>query len=383
MQKRSTSSDAPKNLHLGEGLAEQDSMIGASFKSPGLLDRLRLGLPGILMRNLSPQRRKTHMRLALQFGHLDRLAAVRGLKDPYGDATALFFAIDYLITTGCLDRLSDLSALARLSPRYAQQIWSALCLWQNGEQTQALAALSRLRNDERLSGYQRDSAATWAAWCQLPPLSDQQGPPPQIIQFWDTPDLPPDVVAEIARWQNPAGHLLVDDNAAERFISDSFGQTEARLFRAAPHPAIRSDVWRLCWLARHGGLYIDADARQRPGFAAVHGLMGRETLLWFRTRNAATVLNNAVLAAPPGAPLILAALETAWRNLVAPQHLHVFAIAGPSLLTRTMLELHSKGTLGPVATVNDGWVAKNVMTQIDASYKRDGRSWHLWQQTRG
>ncbi len=347
----------------------------------GGIDGLRLKLPGLWVRSLSPRRRAAHLRLALRHGRLDRLAPVVGRSDPFGDSTSLFYAVDHLLTEGCAERLPELGALGRLSPGYAAQVWRALCLWHDDRRSQALAALARLRADGRLGGYERDSAGAWAAWCQLPPLGDQQGIAPKIVQFWDKPDPPPDVASEISRWQTQAGHLLADDSSAEKFIAESFGQTEARLFRSAPHPAIRSDVWRLCQLARHGGLYIDADARRRPGFAAVHGLLGRETLLWFRTRSAATAVINGVLAAPPGAPLIMAALDRVWRNLASSQRLHVFEIAGPSLMTRTMLDLFERGSLGAVATVSDGWVARHVMTQFDAAYKLDGRNWHRWQKS--
>ena len=346
-----------------------------------ILDRLRRTLPPALVRHLPAGRRTAQFLMRLEAGDLSSMAGVVGLPDPFGEPTALFRAVDHQLTGDRADRLGDLTDLARYAPGYAAQVWRALVLWQDGAHDQALAALDRLSRDDRLTPFYRTGAAAWAVWLRLPGLYAHTCPLLKIMQFWDRDPLA-DVMAEIKRWRQAADHHFFDDNSAAGYIREHFGEVDERLFRQAPHAAIRSDVFRLCWLARDGGLYVDADARRLSGFSAVAGSLAGQTLLWFRTRSAAVSLANTILAAPLGAPLIVEALERAWRNLASGEAMHVFDYAGPSLLTRTLIDLHECGKLGPVAAVTDGWVAGNVAVQIDASYKGDARNWHLWQASR-
>src|SRR5207302_5383153 len=89
--------------------------------------------------------------------------------------------------------------------------------------------------------------------------------PTTIMQFWDNASaIPADVSECLDSWRSAAAaagltYTLFDDASAERCIASSLGSGFADAFTRCPHPAMRSDYFRLCYIFRYGGLYVDAD----------------------------------------------------------------------------------------------------------------------------
>ena len=52
---------------------------------------------------------------------------------------------------------------------------------------------------------------------------------------------------------------MFDDNKARRFIEGNFEHAHVIAFDRCYHPAMRCDFFRLCYILRHGGFYVDAD----------------------------------------------------------------------------------------------------------------------------
>ena len=94
--------------------------------------------------------------------------------------------------------------------------------------------------------------------------SHNNGIPKKIIQFWDNYDcLPDDVEACINTWR-PAEdqgieRLLFDKRQAGNFIFEKLGKRYKQAFDNCYHPAMQSDLFRLCYIFIEGGCYIDAD----------------------------------------------------------------------------------------------------------------------------
>lgn len=348
-----------------------------------LVRRVRLAVPAALVRLLPAARRAKHFRARLQAGRYAGLHRVRGRSDPFSDGDALFWAVDHLLHRGEGERLPDLVHLARQGSPFAARLWRALCLWHSGAEVQSTAALERHFNDASQSGYARRAARAWALYLSLPSFEpaapEHDTPSPRLMQFWDT-DPPADVVAEMQAWERLAGarYVRFDAERAIEFFHRAIGAAEARMLAECPHPAIQSDFFRLGWLMTEGGIYVDADARMRPGFADLYQKLGGRTVLWFRTRAAEMTVINGFIAAPAGSAFVEGAFKIACRRLASGKDMHVFDYAGPTLMTQAALRLAERGKLGPVATLTDGFVAANIMGQIDSSYKRDTRNWRLW-----
>ncbi|GBQ71624.1 hypothetical protein AA103196_2827 [Ameyamaea chiangmaiensis NBRC 103196] len=107
---------------------------------------------------------------------------------------------------------------------------------------------------------------------------DQSALPPtiprRISQYWHSETLPEDVARSIekVRHHNPGFEMvLTHDDAARAFLEAHFGRDMVALFDACFHPTMRSDLWRVCDLYVHGGVYIDVDIAMHAPIAHVTG----------------------------------------------------------------------------------------------------------------
>ena len=94
--------------------------------------------------------------------------------------------------------------------------------------------------------------------------------PKVIVQFWhETNDIPSDVHECLDSWEplerQGFERILFDDYEARRFISKSFGRRYVAAFDRCHHPAMRCDYFRLCYMLRNGGFYVDADEFYQGG----------------------------------------------------------------------------------------------------------------------
>lgn len=229
-----------------------------------------------------------------------------------------------------------------------------------------------------------------------------------LVQYWDEQEVPDDVNKCLASWaaleSRGFTRLLFDRNRARCFILDACGDGHAAAFDAAPHPAARSDYFRLCYLAVHGGWYVDADDQLQeadigalllPRGLRVQALCydidagknidPRAALHGSDTRNVIHYVNNNPIIARPGHPIITEALRVATAALhqhtrASSTHFDIQAIAGPGLLTLTI----AKYGLGSPLTnteldveIRTDW---NTFAQPvwDLAYRRSGYDWRSW-----
>ena len=82
-----------------------------------------------------------------------------------------------------------------------------------------------------------------------------------LIQFWDNkiPDEVEKLIRGVADANPEFDHLLFDDESAYEFIRSSYGLDMLKLYRSCAIPAMRADLFRYCFLAARGGVYVDAD----------------------------------------------------------------------------------------------------------------------------
>ncbi|MEL7275833.1 MAG: tetratricopeptide repeat protein [Pseudomonadota bacterium] len=158
--------------------------------------------------------------------------------------------------------------------------------------------------------------------------------PRQIFQFWDK-DLPPALVRlrDENRILNPDHtYHLFNRAEAEAYLRDRGEVRLAEAFRRAPHPAAKSDIFRLAVLHHEGGLYMDPDDRCTAPLSE-HidhrlGFIGYQEFLW-------SVGNN-FLAAAPGHPIIEAALRGAEDAFASGSGETLWLVTGPGLMTRAL-----------------------------------------------
>src|SRR5262249_50019474 len=96
------------------------------------------------------------------------------------------------------------------------------------------------------------------------PPGDKLAIPRKIIQFWDSDDTPSEITSLIKTWQAHHAsfeHLLFNDETANEFLRQHHDEAVCTAFARCREPAQRSDIFRLAYLATHGGIYADADDR--------------------------------------------------------------------------------------------------------------------------
>ncbi|MCZ4120235.1 glycosyltransferase family 32 protein [Streptomyces sp. H39-S7] len=233
--------------------------------------------------------------------------------------------------------------------------------------------------------------------------------PRVIVQFWDDgAHLPDDVQECMTSWATLEDQgfrrEVYDDGSARSLIACLFDDAHTAAFDSCSHPAMRSDYFRLCYLARNGGFYVDADdvyqgtdvthlfcdARLRVQalcYDTVTDTMVNPRQALASDAQGGTFIhyvNNNPLIAPAGHPVVVAALEASTAALLAHTGgcLDVQSVTGPGNLTvalaRHALDQQRSNQPVDVEILLD-WDTVAV-SRWPLSYRADERNWRLWRQ---
>ena len=229
--------------------------------------------------------------------------------------------------------------------------------------------------------------------------------PRLLVQFWDSSAVPDDVQACLESWAPLEAarfeRMLFDDTSARHFIGDHFSARHIRAFDRCIHPAMRADYFRLCFMLRIGGLYVDADDEYRG--ADIEPLIGSCRLhlqaLCYDTASdsmvdaadalAATAaterifyVNNNPIIAGPGHAVIARALERSTALLLATREANrdIQSLTGPGNLTACLVAHAVEQDADCEARdfeLLTNWDAVAVSTW-PLDYRADGRNWRNW-----
>lgn len=235
--------------------------------------------------------------------------------------------------------------------------------------------------------------------------------PRVIVQFWhDARNIPADVCECLESWEPLTRHgfrrVLFDDNEARRFIDGHFGSRYVAAFDLCHHPAMRCDYFRLCYMLRHGGFYVDADEVYQGDdchflfhdnrlkiqplcYDTVTGTMvTTDAFVKKRAYSPRWVfyVNNNPIIAPASHPIIRLALARATGILLscAEELPDIQSTTGPGNLTASLAR-HSIATeLAGRArdfALLPNWEATSI-SRWPLSYRNDERNWRLWRSSR-
>lgn len=231
--------------------------------------------------------------------------------------------------------------------------------------------------------------------------------PKVIIQFWhDSGAIPSDVNDCLHSWEQLLRggfrRIIFDDHRARGFIAQRFGAHYATAFDRCGHPAMRCDYFRLCYISRHGGFYVDADDAYQGGDceSLFRDNMLKVQPLCYDTRSGNMVepevfvrtgetspnwtfyVNNNPLVAPPEHPVVQSALARSTRILLSapPGITDIQSATGPGNLTASLvrhsIESELSGKARDFAFLTD-WADVSV-SRWPLSYRQDQRNWRLW-----
>jgi len=164
--------------------------------------------------------------------------------------------------------------------------------------------------------------------------------PRRIVQFWDQKTIPADVQNCMASWRAIPDfeHVVYDEVRAREFIRAEYDARHLEAWDLCNHPAMKCDLFRLAYLYRHGGVYIDADDTYRG--ANIQHFFDEDGL--FRVRSAsftrspsdppATIYNNNPIFCVPNDEILRKALERATMILLSlgkREFYNMLVITGP------------------------------------------------------
>ena len=211
----------------------------------------------------------------------------------------------------------------------------------------------------------------------------------QLIQFWDSAHLPPDVDRVMASWsdQNPGlVRRIFNEEEARHFLRDKLGTEFQAAFDICHHAAMKADYFRIAYLLRMGGVYVDADECCLRPMASILVEAAAAEITAVRSGDLLGYLHNFFLAAHPNSrPLALAlddataVIHKAAREGVRPS---IWEVTGPGLITRAvgryLVERRENGLISGDYLIPLKQYRSYVRNASELGYKHDASAnWQL------
>ena len=198
-----------------------------------------------------------------------------------------------------------------------------------------------------------------------------------IMQFWDEAVIPEDIGELMNSWRMTNldhDHKVFDDTCAQMWLQEHYPPQVLLAYRRSREAAQKSDILRLAWLARHGGVYADADDRCLRPLSTILPAGARLVL----SQEVLGTVGNNFIAVTPGHPAIEMALRLAVDAVNRGDNDGVWYSTGPALLTRALScvltvsgNVQMDGTV--ILTLRELFQA--VAIGCAAAYKATGRHW--------
>ena len=200
--------------------------------------------------------------------------------------------------------------------------------------------------------------------------------PRRIVQFWDE-NIPPDIASLCAGWReaHPSfAYRLFSKEEARAYLASTGAQAALAAFDRAVEPAMKADIFRLAYLCREGGYYIDADDRC---LAPLTSLDVADRRLISYQEDYGTVGNN-FMGASPAHPILEKALEHAVEAINRGDSDVVWLSTGPGLLSREVasyVAVDPERRLKEILILDRHEIYKYVGIHCATAYKYTEKHW--------
>lgn len=167
--------------------------------------------------------------------------------------------------------------------------------------------------------------------------------PKQIVLFWHDAKISGEVqksIDKIRQYNADYQVILFDEQSAGEFIQQYYGQDLYRLYeRRCVHPSMKSDLFRMCYLAKNGGIYVDIDIDCHHSFEDIFNSYFFDCFLFYSIGKPCCI-DNDFIACQPNNPIILASIEKIRENLTIERSFSsVWECTGPGAVSMVVLEL--------------------------------------------
>jgi tetratricopeptide (TPR) repeat protein len=200
--------------------------------------------------------------------------------------------------------------------------------------------------------------------------------PKVIVQYWDEPVVPGDVRAVMETWRSICHgleHLVFNDATARRYIAQTQEERVIDAYRQCTHPAMKSDLFRLCYAYRDGGFYVDADEvctaqpdATLPQCADLVVVQETHGAIW-----------NGFFGVCSGHPAIGAILADVVNRILERREGTLWAVSGPGVWSKEIstFVLKNRGQRNSIAVLPHSFSKKWCGTALKLDYKGNRRSW--------
>lgn len=168
--------------------------------------------------------------------------------------------------------------------------------------------------------------------------------PGEVFQFWDR-NIPDDVSRLLQRNQKKCadyglGWTLFTDELAEHYLAEAWDEKVLAAYRLCHHPAMKADLFRMCRLYTHGGIYLDADMSFQSDPRPLLSL-GRAVFSLAEGADRRGDVGSALLLSEPGCDvhrlLVDRAVQAVQQQSVSGAT--ALGVMGPALITQVLAEL--------------------------------------------
>ncbi|MBS4155483.1 tetratricopeptide repeat protein [Cobetia sp. MC34] len=201
--------------------------------------------------------------------------------------------------------------------------------------------------------------------------------PRNIVQYWNTVKIPASIGNVMSSWKSipDTDYHRFSKAQARHFIGKFFGKSYEKAFMLASSPAEEADFFRLCYLTKFGGIYVDSDDGYYQDFNELFPA-GAE-LICFREEYGA--LANNVIIASPGHPAIKHAMQIAAQSLLDKDNENTWHKTGPGLLSRTVAYFLNTATSKEVSKVfilPQFYLRRRVHIHMEMPHKKTNSYWN-------
>lgn len=141
--------------------------------------------------------------------------------------------------------------------------------------------------------------------------------PLNIYQVWHNKSELPDSVKEsieLLKEQNPEfTHYLFDETECRDFIKNNYSKKILNTYDSIVPHAIKADLWRYCYIYKHGGIYLDVKYYCINGFKLI--LLTDKEYFCKDIEHSLNGIYNAILICKPKNKIILKSIKQVVKNV--------------------------------------------------------------------
>jgi mannosyltransferase OCH1-like enzyme len=216
------------------------------------------------------------------------------------------------------------------------------------------------------------------------PAEEPSAIPSTIFQFWHGEVVPNDVAKVIDTWRSKSANgpklVLFSDKLAREFLVANYDASFLRAYTNCHHAAMKSDFIRLCYLFKHGGVYVDVDEECLGEPDKIISFLRFSDLVAPTSTGVPRYFNNNLIATTAGHPVIQIALGEVVPLLQSGEKLNIWNTTGPGLLTKSIVKYAaaSRESARRVAAMSDDYLRSLCRPRYSLEYKsRPEGNWRL------